>query len=188
APARARRGAGGPGRGRGAGLPRRQALLAMGGVEQVKEEVRAARGGAWLERLLGDGRFALRTLRRAKTYSLVATLTLAVGVGGTTALFSVLHSAFAPAPYPHGERLVHIWATWPGGAGNLSYPDYQALVEQNGSFAPLGAYESWGGVALTGGAQPVRLETSFVSREYLELLGARTSLGRLFLREENTAP
>src|SRR4051794_10345340 len=149
---------------------RRQALAALGGVEQVKEEVRAARGGAWVEQLAGDARFALRSLRRAKTYSLVATLTLAIGVGGTTALFSVLHSAFAPPPYPHGDRLVHIWATWPGGAGNLGYPDFQALVEQNRTFARLAVYESWGGVALTGRGQPVRLETGFVGPEYLELL------------------
>ncbi|HXT21855.1 MAG TPA: ADOP family duplicated permease, partial [Thermoanaerobaculia bacterium] len=109
----------------------------------------------------------------------------ACGVGGTTAVFSLLRAAFAAPPYPHGERLVHVWGTWPGGAGNLGFPDFAALVEQNVAFEGLAAYESWGGVALSGRERPVMLRTSFVTRDYLEMLGARAALGRTFLAEEN---
>src|SRR6185295_586558 len=85
------------------------------------------------------------------------------------------------------ERLVHIWATWPGGAGNFSYPDYKAMREQCPAFEAIAAYESWGNVALSDGDRPVSLTPNFVTPSYLEMLGARAVSGRLFLASEDVA-
>src|SRR5581483_3756310 len=104
------------------GAARRDALLALGGIEQVKDAVRDVRAGGWLDGVANDVRFAVRSLRRARTYTAVAALTLALGVGGTAAVLGLVRAAFAPPGYPHGDRLVHIWSTWPGGAGNMSFP------------------------------------------------------------------
>ncbi|MFN7942443.1 MAG: ADOP family duplicated permease [Thermoanaerobaculia bacterium] len=164
---------------------RRRARVELGGLEQVKEAVRDERSGILLEQLAQDARFAARSLRRSRGFALAATLTLALGVGGTTAIWSVLRAALADPDYPAADRLVHVWATWPGGSGNFGFPDFRALVEQNQAFERLAAYENWGGVALTGVERPVMLEPSFVTFDYLPMLGAETELGRTFLPSEN---
>ncbi len=164
---------------------RRRALLALGGVEQVKEAVRAERGGVALERLAHDARFALRALRRAPAYATAALLTLGLGIGGATAVFSVVRAVLRAPAYPGAERLVHIWATWPGGSGNLGYPDFRALAEHARAFESVAAYESWGGVSLIRDGRAVRLATSFVSTDYLPMLGAAVERGRGFAAEEN---
>ena len=164
---------------------RRLACLEVGGVEQVKESVRAAQAWSGLASVWRDARFGLRSLRRTPLFAAVATLTLALGIGGTTAFFSVVRTVLvAPLPYPHEDRLVHIWARWTGGSGNVSFPDFVAIGEQNRSFDGLAAYEPWGGVTLTGVERPESLEPNFVTGEYLRLLGARPAIGRLFTTTE----
>ncbi len=164
---------------------RRRAGVALGGVEQVKEEVRAARAGAQIELFAQDARFALRSLRRSPGYAAAALLTLALGIGGAASVFSVVRAVSRPPAYPQAERLVHLWATWPGGAGNFGYPDFRALVDGNRSFEKIAAYETWGSVALTGRERPEMLRPSFVTADYFELLGGRALAGRLFGGEEN---
>src|SRR5436309_1493903 len=86
---------------------RRQARLALGGPEQVKEECRDARGTRWLEDLLQDFRFALRALRQRAGFAAVTLSTLALGIGATTVMFTVINGVLLkPLSYPDPERLI----------------------------------------------------------------------------------
>src|SRR5256885_10786535 len=112
---------------------RLQALREFGGVEQHKEECRDERGIAALEDLGQDLRFALRSLRRNAGFAAVAVLSLALGIGAATAIFSVVHGVLLkPLPYPHAERLVRVWNSWnQTPAARLSGPEllgYRARV------------------------------------------------------------
>ena len=167
--------------GAGEAAARRRARLEMGGVEQVRERVREVRTGRDLLALGGDLRLAGRLLRRDPGFAAVVVLTLALGIGGTTALFSVAAAVtLRGLPYPEPERLVHVQAYWPGGSGNASFLDYRALRERARSFETIAAYEPWGGVALTSGERPLTVEPNFVTADYFALLGARPALGRSF--------
>src|ERR1700726_4579071 len=88
---------------------RRQARLALGGLEQVKEKCRDARGTRWLEDLLQDTRYALRTFRRKPGFTIVALLILSLGIGATTVMFAVINSVLLrPLSYPEPDRLVTV--------------------------------------------------------------------------------
>jgi hypothetical protein len=94
---------------------RRHARLALGGPEQVKEDCRDARGTRWLEDLWQDFRHAARTLRQRPAFTAVGALTLALGIGASTAIFSAVNPIlFEPLPYPHASRIVMIWDTFHG--------------------------------------------------------------------------
>src|SRR6266852_169977 len=89
---------------------RRQARLALGGPEQVKEECRDARGTRWIEDLWQDFRYAIRTLRKKPGFTTVSVVTLALGIGASTAIFSAVNPIlFEPLPYPHAGQLMTIW-------------------------------------------------------------------------------
>jgi len=98
---------------------RREAQMELGGVEQVKEEVRAIRAGRLLEDLGKDVRYALRTMARSPGFAVVAVLTLALGVGASTAMFTILDAVLLkPLPFPEPERTVRLWETLPNGSPN----------------------------------------------------------------------
>ncbi|HEU5179843.1 MAG TPA: ABC transporter permease [Candidatus Polarisedimenticolia bacterium] len=173
---------------------RRQALLSLGGLEQIKEGVRDLRPGVWLETLWQDTRFAIRLLRRDPAFTAVAILTLALGIGANTAIFSVVYGVLLrPLPYPQPERLVFIQQarneSVPEAAGrNLPptddepfpvsppvFADFRAMTR---SFSTLG-----GSVALTRNftdGEPERLEVAAVTGGLLETLGVAPRLGRFF--------
>ena len=157
---------------------RRRARLEMGGVDQVRERVREVRTGRDLLALGGDLRLAVRLLRRNPGFAAVVVLTLALGIGGTTALVSVASAVtLRGLPYPAAERLVHVQGFWPGGSGNLSFLDYQALRERARSFEAIAAYEPWGGVALTSAERPEPVDPNFVTGDYFAMLGVRPAIG-----------
>jgi putative ABC transport system permease protein len=144
-----------------AGIPadeaRRQATLKFGAVEGVKEDCREQRSGFWLDTLFADLRYALRMLRKNPSFAAVAILTLALGIGANTAIFSVLNGVILkPLPYPHADRLALIW-TELASAGQkrvpTSGPDMIDLARRSRLFESVGGI--WvGSSALTGTGEP----------------------------------
>jgi putative ABC transport system permease protein len=95
-----------------------------------------------MDTLLQDIRCALRVLLRARGFATVAVLTFALGIGANTAVMGALRGVFLrPLPYPHPDRLIHVWATWPGGAGNFSFLDYRALLDEARALDAIAAYD-----------------------------------------------
>jgi predicted permease len=129
---------------------------------------------------------ALRGLLRRPGFAATALLTLALGIGANTAIISAARGiVFRPLPYPQGERLVHVWAYWPGGAGNISFPDGAAIAERSRTLEATATYQSYGTVALTGRTPAEELHTSFVTPSYFEILGGKAASGRVFTRAED---
>ena len=173
-------------RGMGREEARREALLRFGGVERYKEEGRDARGVRWLVDMGQDFRYALRTLRKNPGYTFVAALTLALGIGATTAIFSVVDGVLLkPLPYPEPERLVRVFEqSSPSYRWLLSVVDYQAIEEQQASFDALAGL--YGGEAtLTGGDQPERVRVGYVTADWFNTLGLQPAEGRGFRSGED---
>jgi len=173
----------------------RQARLRFGGVAQLEESQREQRGFPRLEGILRDVRYALRVLRKSPGFTLVAVLTLAVGIGATTTMFGVARAVLLrPLPYHEPNRLVRIFETNPlkrwtrTAAAPANFADWQ---KQNTVFAELAAYsgtndqgEAQINLFLTGQGEPQRLKALSVSGNLLRVLGAQPWLGRTFTDEE----
>jgi predicted permease len=128
-----------------------------------------------------DVAMAFKSVVRRPRLSASAALTLAIGLAASTAVLTMARSVFEGAlPYPDSNNLVHVYASWPGGFGNLSYPDFAAMRAATPALDDLAIYETWGSIGLGGGDRPVALTPTFVSPRYLPLLGATAELGRLF--------
>ncbi len=165
----------------------RRARLAFGGLEQVKEECRQARGVSALETAAQDLRYGLRMLRRTPLITTLAVLTLAVGLGANTAIFSAVNTVLLqPLPYPHPERLVVVWGARAGRRGSpvsaTNFLDYQ---EQSRAFEHMATFHS-AGFVLTGG-EPEWLRAGRVSPDFFKVLGVRAALGRTFAPEDGRA-
>src|ERR1700722_1514190 len=173
---------------------RRQALIELGGVEQVKEDVRAIRSGIFLETFAQDLRYTLRILRKSPGLTAVAVLTIALGIGATTAMFSVVDGVLLrPLPYPHPERLVEVGLDLPG-INQFNWPlspaDYFTFREQSRTFQDIGLYYTGFGAALysanvTGLGRPEHVPALGVTDGVLPILGVTPLLGRSFTREDD---
>ncbi|MDQ3918701.1 MAG: ABC transporter permease [Acidobacteriota bacterium] len=167
---------------------RRRARLALGGPEQVKEMCRDARGTRWLGDLLQDLRYGARTLRRNPVFTLVAALTLALGTGVNTAIFSVVNSVLLrPLPYKDSERIVRIWNAFPPRGLtriSLSEPEFLEYRSQSRSFEHVAAFAT-GALNLTGSGEPEQLKATWASAELFPALGSAPSEGRTFSAEED---
>ena len=165
---------------------RREALIEMGGVEQVKEDVRAVRAGRLLEEFATDVRYALRSLVRSPGFTAVAVLTLALGIGANTALFSIVNGVLLnPLRYAEPDRLLALYARTPNyDRASISYPNFLDWVRENRSFSALAAYRP-DDFNLTGRGEPERLAAEMVSASFFPLLGVQPALGRAFLPEED---
>jgi putative ABC transport system permease protein len=180
------------------GLPhpeaRRQALIELGGVEQVKEEVRAIRFGRFLETFAQDLRYALRTLRKSPGFTTVAILTLALGIGANTAIFSFVYGVLlAPLPYQGASRLVVLNETTPMvGIVSVSYPNFLDWRAQTRAFSQMAyVHEMTFNLAGAGVSQPENITGDAVSPNFLTMMGVRPLLGRDFDPSEEktgTAP
>jgi putative ABC transport system permease protein len=163
---------------------RRLAMLELGGHTQIHEAYRRQQGLPFLELLMQDARYCLRTLRRYPGFASVAVVTLALGIGANTAIFSILNGVLLqPLPYSHPEQLVSAFSTFGGQEGLTSPPDFRTLRRQNHTLAGLSAYYETG-MNLTGTSQPERVRALIVSADYFNTLGVQPALGRNFLPGE----
>ncbi len=160
----------------------RQALLASGGVTQAAEAVRDRRGLPWIEHVAADVRYALRALRHGPAFTAVVVLTLALGIGANTAIFSVVRAVLLkPLPHREGDRLVYLRhsADGPGGENVLfSVPEVRDLRGGAPSLAGIAEYCPWT-VTLTGNDDAVRIDVGLVTGNFFEVMGLPPVLGRL---------
>src|SRR3984885_12289115 len=166
---------------------RRAALLAMGGLEKRKEECRDARQIIWLQDLLQDIHYGLRILRKSPGFTTVAILTLALGIGANTAIFSVVQGVLlAPLPYSEPERLVLVWQynLTLKHAISVSYPDFLDWQRDARSFQQMAAFDSQDR-DLTSPGTPEHLAGKEISSGFLSVLGVKPILGREFSPEED---
>jgi len=175
-------------------VARREALMEIGGIEQVKERVRAVRAGRFVEDLARDIRYALRQLHRNRSFTAVAALTLALGIGGTTAIFSVINGVLLqPLPYSHPGRLVEVGLNLPG-INQFNWPlspaEYFTFREQSRTFQDIGLYYTGFGAALysanvTGLGRPEHVPALGVTDGVLPILEVTPLLGRSFTRADD---
>jgi predicted permease len=171
---------------------RRQVRLDFGGLDSVQEECRDARPLRWLDDLVKDVRFALRLLHRSPGFTSVAILTLAIGIGATTAMFTIVHSVLLrPLPFPAPERLVWIRNEHVSSDGKdlpIRMSQFREWRDRARSFEGLAAYNEYFthlSYNLTGHGEPERLSGIEVSASLFPLLGERPVLGRLFRDDED---
>lgn len=166
----------------------REARLAIGGVEQVKQAVRDRSTGVFLDTLLQDLGYALRTLKRNFGFSSVVILSLAPGIGANTAIFTVVNGVLIkPLPYPEPDRLLMLWETSlsDGTLGTVAPANFYDWREQSDTFEKMAAIDPYPDFILNGSGQARRFEGAAVSRDFFSLLGTRMALGRDFLPEED---
>ena len=176
-------------RGDSAEEARRQARLSLGGPEQVKEACRDVRGTRWLEELWQDTRYALRTLRHKPGFAAVALLTLALGTGATTVMFTVINSVLLkPLPYFQPETLLNLqeqtdWSTQWGSLWAFAYPNYLDCNHDNRSLE-LAAWRYAGGT-LSAPGDSEYVDGREVSAGLFHVLGITLSQGRVFSPDED---
>jgi predicted permease len=165
---------------------RRQALIKLGGLEQIKENYRDRRGLPFIETVLADLRFAARTLRKNAGFTTVAVLTLALGIGANTAIFSIVNAVFLrPLPFPNANRifLVRRAGNQFGGA-SISMPVFLAWQPEADMFEHLGLVHWRLDASLTGAGESERIPSELISPEFLPALGVEPALGRNFRPDE----
>ena len=137
----------------------------------------------------GDLRFGARVLLRSPGFAAAVVVTLALGIGANTAVFSAVRSVLLRSlPYPDADRLMFVSRAYPGfpqGGGNFSYPAVSDIARMNRSFDVFAAYQAYGALAYSEGPEPARVTVNYVTPSYLRLLGLRPALGRTFLTEED---
>lgn len=175
-------------RGLGAAQARREARLELGGAEQVKEQVRSARAGAWIESLWRDLRFAVRNLRKTPGFTSVAILTLALGIGANAAIFSVLEAQlWRPLPFPDSERLADLhlalkqrtrqWDVLPARVFNAWRDQAHSLMNVAGTM-----YPQYRNVTAAGSSE--RIQVLAITGNLFDTLEMPPQRGRSFTRDE----
>jgi predicted permease len=167
---------------------RGRALASSGGTERLKEEYPDARGIRWLEDSLSDGRFAVRTLRKAPAFTVTVIAALAFCIGVNTAIFSVVDTVlFRPLPFPDQDRLVAVTEGVPRlGFPVLPFscPDYLFVAANNQSFAATGTYRTQS-YEISGAGLPRRLTGARLTASLFAVLGVSPVYGRAFTHEED---
>jgi putative ABC transport system permease protein len=165
---------------------RRGARIQLGGLTQVAEAYREQRGLPIGETVLQDMRYAVRTLARTPGFTLAALVTLALGIGANTAIFSVVDTVLLrPLPYKDPGRLVMIGDRAPdGSASNVGYATFQDLRDRSRTVPEMAAIRSWNPTLVAEG-EAERLSAMRVSWNYFAMLGAGPALGRGFTAAED---
>ena len=160
---------------------RREARRRFGGIEQMKEEHRDRRSIRCMETLFRDFRYGLASLARAPGFTFVIVGVLALGIGGTVAMFSVVDAVLLkPLPFPEPERIVQVWeAPRPGVVNSTTVPEFMAWKRSAAVFDALAAEQPIS-AALNDKGGPMRLAGQLVTPEYFKVFGMRTALGRTF--------
>src|SRR5712692_10286964 len=160
---------------------RRQAVLQLGAVEGVKEGCRELRRGFWLETMWADVRFGSRMLRKSPAFTTVAILTLALGIGANTALFSVVNGVLLnPLPFPQPDQLVTLHESKPNfDAGSISWLNFRDWRKDNSTFSMMGLWRNFSFI-LTGAGEAEQLRAQLISSDFLPLLGVKPVIGRFF--------
>ncbi len=154
---------------------RREAYRRFGGVDRFKERSRDARGTRWLDDLRADLRYGLRRFRNEPGFSLLTVATLALGIGGTVAIFSVVSGLLLrPLPFQHEDRLRVFWSEY-----NWRGSEFDYVRERVEAFDGLAAYSSTG-YTFSDGSGATMVPTTVGSAELFDVLGARPALGRTF--------
>ena len=139
-----------------------------------------------METLLQDLKYGFRVLLKSPGFTTVAILTLALGIGVNTALFSIVNAVLLdPLPFPHSEQLVTLYESKPHfDKGSFSYPDFLDLQSQNRSFSSVAAYRETG-YTLSGSGQSERVTAEMVTGDLFAILGIKPILGRVFTPQED---
>ncbi len=173
------------------GMSRKDALRAVrlerGNLEVTKEVVRSAGWESFLETLWQDLRYGVRMLRTSPGFSIVAILTLALGIGANAAIFSVVNGVLLrPLPFPRADQIVLIYESLPGFRINSPFnaPDFRAFSERQRAFESLAIYSNHR-YELSGSGEPERIEAARTSAALFPLLGIEPILGRTFASDED---
>ena len=170
---------------------RRAALVTFGGVERYKEEARDARGVRFVETIAQDLRYALRTMRKTPAFTAIVILTLGLGVGATSAIFSIVNAVLLrPLPYGNERSLVRLYSQVPDGTVqrfSVSIPDYQDYKTRNHVFTDMAMWLN-STTTLNDGGDPERLAAVYSTDNLFSLMGVTPLHGRLFVPGESDHP
>jgi len=164
---------------------RRQALMKLGGVEQTKELYRERRGLPVLETLFQDLRFGIRVLGKSRGFTVVAILTLALGIGANTVIFSVIHAVLLrPLAMQDPSHVVFVQEHWQGLPSSVSVGNFSDLQKQSSSFSKLCASLNTS-FNLTAGGTPERVRGELTTADYFPTFGVEPIAGRVLTAEED---
>jgi predicted permease len=164
---------------------RRQALIRLGGIEQTRQAYREQQRLPWVESLYQDIRFGLRMLRKSPVFTVIAVITLALGIGANTAIFSIVNGVLLnPLPFPHPEQLVILHASRTNFEfGSVSYPNFQDWQKSNHTFSSMALSDGYY-FSLTGTGVAEQLNGQYMTSDFFETLGVKPMLGRTFTQAE----
>src|SRR5947207_12939906 len=153
----------------------------FGNVALVEHVTRDQWGWLWLEEVLQDLRFGARTLRKNPGFTAVAILTLALGIGANTSLFSMVNGVLLnPLPYPNPDQLVVLHESKPNFKnGSISYPNFRDWQKDNKTFSAMAISRGFG-YSLTGRGEPEQARAQFISSDFFSILGVQPLVGRTF--------
>src|SRR5882724_11709069 len=166
----------------------REVRLERGSLDISKEVVSAASWESVLETCWQDLRFGLRTLRKSPGFTAIAVLTLALGIGANTEIFTIVNSVvLKPLPYPQPDRLVKLFETQlsDGTVGTVAPANFFDWRQQSQSFENIAAIDPYPDFILNGAGEPQRFVGAAVTSHFFSLFGVRMAIGRDFLPEED---
>jgi predicted permease len=167
---------------------RRLARLELGGVAQVKEDSRDARGVRFIHDFFADLRFGLRMMWKAPAFAAIAILTLALGIGANTAMFAIVDDVLLHAvPYDDAGQLVRLHASKPSfDRGSISYPNFRDWQAANHSFSEIAVLRAES-FTLSGAGEPERVSAALISEDWFKVLRVAPLIGHTFKTEPNVA-